>query len=78
MVIIFFTISVKILKKCLKSKLNNNRIFKNSSEVLHFLSIENFAGEKVYYHVMELNPTIKKVITFEYFQEESINNNKLL
>ena len=73
MVIIFFTISVKILKKCLKSKLNNNRIFKNSSEVLYFLSIENFAGEKVYYHVMELNPIIKKVITFEYFQEESIN-----
>ena len=71
MVIIFFTISVKILKKCLKSKLNNNRIFKNSSEVLHFLSIENFASEKVY--VMELNPIIKKVITFEYFQEESIN-----
>ena len=76
MVIIFFTISVKILKKCLKSKLNNNRIFKNSSEVLYFLSIENFASEKVY--VMELNPIIKKVITFEYFQEESINNNKLL
>ena len=71
MVIIFFTISVKILKKCLKSKLNNNRIFKNSSEVLYFLSIENFASEKVY--AMELNPIIKKVITFEYFQEESIN-----
>lgn len=59
------------MKKCLKSKLNNNRIFKNSSEVLYFLSIENFASEKVY--VMELNPIIKKVITFEYFQEEPIN-----